>query len=554
MAITAITPITGLRLSRNRIELNLSTNSLLVSGGITRQILFAIDANPTNGDTLQLIWTSEGESYNVTLTWATTPDGSENQIALLVGGTMVNYLTNTFKVAVDLHPILSDFWEVTNISTGGFWLSAKNFGYTDVAVNVSGAFLHDGEIGPFDYPVIAAEVPIVLRDDLHLLAKFYVEQEWNSGEFELVAETSFKPAPNNDYVGIVYVDISHFFEPFLRWLNPDPSEDVMSAIQLIRSINKRCRIDIWEYYDTAKQGKAYRSAIFRVINGGLAEVEFDQWTPFANNWSTIDLRCLTLRPNEREVTEGMSHHLFWLCGRLRGLMPSMDPELYYLRAKVYWTDGTTSTSTIASDTEIKQFDTVKLRAGFEHNNLQALQPDKTAYKYEIWMTAQADGEVLFAPITYYLKPKHYLERFITWTNAFGCTEVLRMFGESKLLAEVTREFAEKAPPLTGEYSYMTEFITRMAHSKKLSASITLESGPMSAEELAAHTDMVNNSPIVWLHVLPNAAMTPTMLPMILKPGSFETGYKNVEGQYINGIQLTLEFMDTRNWSNTYKLW
>lgn len=550
MAITAISIPTGVHLSRNIIPLKLQSNSLYIAGGVTAQVGFSIDANPADGDTLQLQWSLNGVDYDVTLIWATSPDNSGNQIALLVSGTMLNYVDTVITNAIALHPVLGDLWEVANTSSGGFWLVAKVYGISDLTAPVTGSFLLDGVVGPITYPLILAEAPIELQDDLFILVRFFVEEEWDSGVYVFIAEAFYKPTPNDDIDGEIHVDIHHFLEPSVRNYFLGTDDDLFNPIQVKREMNKRFRFEAWEYHTASKQNKGYRSNSFRVIHGGMDEYEYTQSTPFGTGWGAI-MRFLTYRPNEREVTANQPHYLYWLCPRLRGLLPSFDPEAYYLKSKVYYTDGTNETTTIATDYTIKQFDTVKLVVGFEANGLHLLDEEKTAYKYDVWLVAQSGSEVLTSVVTYYLQPNRFHERFLTWRNSFGVAESTRFYGDSEFIADVEREFAEIAWPL--DAPAMADAINAIAHSQKLIREMTLESGPMSAEEFNAHTDLLKSA-IVWLHLLPNTSYVPLAIPFKLVPGSFLMGYKDYEGNYINGIQLKLEYMDNINWSNVLKTW
>lgn len=565
MAITATLQPTKVQLSRNPIWLYLTTSEFITAAASNGAILFKMEDNsqvatsaPQDADTLQIQWTYQGVDYDVTLTWATTPDGTENQLPLIPGGeSYSDYVSGTLAEAIDLHPILHQFWEVADgVSDTDFTLSAKVAFDAAPIVTVGTDWLFEGLITPpgLDYPVAIAGGAATYNSGFFIMVKVWIEPTFGDEDWHLITEQPYKPELDSAGTsGEIKVDLQKFIEPHLRDYYPSqlPAPLPFAALVNERQINKRFRIEAFEYYDGEYQNVGWRSDPFRVISGGLNVYELRQYGifvgNFAQNFGQTGKNWLSYRPLTREVIKSQQHYLFWLNWRQR-----QSQEGFLLKATVYYTDGTNSgAQTLITDNDSEQYDTLAFNVGFDDNGLGDLDPSKTPYKYIVtWQSVvQGGGVVLANTITYRLLPDTHLDLVVFWRNSWNAIESTLLRGERKLNVDTDSERSERYPVYDNDDNLNSNLKLIRNNTRR---SITFESGPMSAEELAAHSDMLRSKEI-WFQNIAGIGAEQEMR-YLMRDGSFEMGYINDQGQHIHGIKFTIDFEDDRNFSNLTDEW
>lgn len=546
-------------LSRNGVFVHLSTDDIIDTPYLygTNLHILNISTPDEDGAKMSLIIVlNEQEQIDTSITFVNSPDGSGTQAPVIDVGVDPDYLAQ-LKAAFDAHPVISQYFSVT-IHPGdpALHLHAKVWG-------VSGVFYSESDWTGAGGHTQTFTLESQIRQDLFTNIEVSVEETYGTGVYTKIVDRMFKPhihhlpetppqiIDNYEFKGLVKIDVQKYIAPRLRKYIPEFPLPFIAPFVNERQINKRFAIKAQNYYNNNLQGNIVYIPTFRVIAGGLNTYDAAEYLIdlglFATNFSNNDKRWLTYRPNTREVLANQNHYLYWLNWKER------DPgEVYKLEAKVYYTDGTSSSyQNLVTDTDSEQYDTLMFAAGFDYYNLAAVEPLKTAYKYKLRLTGGVDGGYivdLVKEITYNLLEPSHLDLVVFWKNSFNAVESSLMRGERKLNTDTKSSIAERMP-LHVEDAFPELNNTRII-TNTTTNSITIESGPMSAEEIAAHRDMLRTKEVWFAHTNPNSRV----YTYKLRDGSFEMGYKNDQGQHVHGIKFTIDFEDEINFSNLSKEW
>lgn len=569
-------------LSRNPIWVRLKSDKYVLEDQVVgnNQFWVAEDETynppPADGDTFLLSFWYDDAWHEVTLTWKDTPTNA-NHIPVPGGAQSIDdYLETTFRAFWDEHPWYSLFLEYSwETDDSGTWWKLNYPDAPDANMWESiwfetdwitlGGFL-GGDSEPYFSPWAQYSAGMMVRDDLFIVLTLQVDL--GGDDWKVITKKSYKPKLTADkQEGEITVDIHQFLEPYLEDYNPYlPGGDVWGGgsgeIHNEQQCNKRFRILAAEFFDGQYNVEISDWLItdpFKVITGGLNILDYDKhgvaFGILPLYFGEVSKKWLTYRPFQREVLADTPLYLYWLCWKSRSTF-----EVFNLQVIVYYTDGTNSGNhTIAVDGQSQQYDTLVFNVGFEENMLHQLAPAKTAYKYEVYLetnVTQGAGDQfpVTETITFQLIPPTHLDLVILWRNSFNAIETTLLRGERKLNTDTDSEKAEQYPVFASGATISNMKLIR----NNTRQSITFESGPMSADELAAHADMLRTKEI-WIY--PQADFNgPTSIDLdgrmryLLRDGSFEMGYKNDNGEHINGLKFTVDFEDDENFSNLTTQW
>jgi len=178
---------------------------------------------------------------------------------------------------------------------------------------------------------------------------------------------------------------------------------------------------------------------------------------------------------------------------------------FNLMAKVYYTDGTTAETEFLTK-NVDQHNTERFPAGFDQLGLGALEPLKTAYKYELWLTDEGSPDARRTEvIEYVLADADANDLFLFYQSSAGGHETIRCTGRTDYGIEVEKEEFNRI--LGWNYSNQSRGIT--THPKGFTESVEVATGFMPKDELLPLIDLVASQN---LFLLENGVKVPVYIP------------------------------------------
>lgn len=200
-------------------------------------------------------------------------------------------------------------------------------------------------------------------------------------------------------------------------------------------------------------------------------------------------RWLTYRgidPDKHEVSAAQQHYLMWFDW---GVGYEVEDNLR-LHFKVHYTDGTTDDKVVLCG--VLQRDLHIFPTGFDTYLLGDLQPAKTPYKYEAWLTLESAGSgQVVAAHTFHLVEADYNEQHLEFLNSFGAIESLRCIGSWEQGLEMDWQEAGYERPRDSAASLNDPQQTDVVNLHRASAeTIQISTGFMDRGEMLAVIDVL----------------------------------------------------------------
>lgn len=190
--------------------------------------------------------------------------------------------------------------------------------------------------------------------------------------------------------------------------------------------------------DEVTPGTLTASDVYLVLLGGLSKFAWASINFFAT-YLPANKKFLTWAPLEKQVDRTQEDYLNYL------VFDATTAQLK-LRLKVYFDDGTNSTSTILTQSAVVQWNLYQLPAGPANTGVLLINPAKTVTKYELWLEDQ-DDEVISEVRTYLLDLfTHPRRRVFMFLNSLGAYETLRFTGQAELTTEFVKDGMVKFLP------------------------------------------------------------------------------------------------------------
>jgi len=388
--------------SKNPVVYGLQTNNLSSFPGLEARILFKFTAFPTTNQYFDLSFL--GETYRFTA--VTAPDDSGLQYHSNIWGlsfdeyneqvvrdlnrnyNLTKYYTITYSAATSLISIIAkDVGEVYNIT-----MPAKTILSTNTTIS---------------------GIDAIVNEFFSIYVQIYVNSD-------LIGEDSY--SVDDDLKA--YVDISEYIESQLTGNTFEWPEDP-SVLSVNRSENM---VEFYityseQYGNPIEKRRLTESSVRYGFLGGISDTLlqlYNQENESFFSQLSFNKQFLTNQPAEKWIRERQPEKLFFC------VYDNQTSSVLY-KTKVYYTDGTNTTTTIAT-TPANQGSVLEFIITPNKTGLPALDPAKTIQKFEVWLENQT-GLIISETRTYYIEtvPELY-DRYFLFLNSLGGYDTLRTLG------------------------------------------------------------------------------------------------------------------------------
>lgn len=442
MAITVVSEPGYLSLSKDPIEFHLQTNKWVTTQPTTSIYSMVFSTKLTTaGEKLTFDWNGNTVTFVVEAT--TDPDGYNLPTAL--GSTT---LEEYVEALVDNwfggnYLLLRDF-EITKSGTDTIIFAGRdssidmNAPVTDI--NASYATLTG----------VSSGVEAVYNPNFTFIMHVEVEEVYGSDEWTRLDPIHAYPILYYDTIALNWkgrakIDVSTLIDGMLQTreetLDIDETDEVIADqtnLQWRVIYTEQYTIDsslFTDLHEDVFQGPTYVSDTKRVIKGGMKYLDIPLFPDLITDfYGTATKPANTWVPNGAFVTQEQLHFLTYLITHVQTGVATFD-----LKATVYYTDSTDDTDVILSTTDPLENETWRFPVGFLANGLEAWQPAKIPYKYEIWLQYSDLGDPWVGERkTFWLEVESRQDRYFIYENSFGAHEILRTSGEFSATPEVSK--------------------------------------------------------------------------------------------------------------------
>lgn len=503
MAITINSFPAGIAFSRNPIVLEASSDAYVNTAGVKAKWRITFDSNMGNADTLTMESPIMGSS--VVLTGA-TPANDFGEVLPLSTETLAEWIDNNFLPALRENTKIDSNYEVYR--SGNFaLLEAREFGvdYNFSTFTASGFSITLFTVAGVDEDVEA---------DFFLRVRVCVSTNFTSGLFTQKSEwLFFKP----DAAGELSVDLSKIADKLLSDLD---DYSIVVGYGAPAKSQRKMYVQVGEYYGSTPDAlHTETTSTITLVKGGTHYLHeyIGIWGAGAK-WVT----------NRRRIPLGLTDY-DWVYFLYR----KAGTTGMKVMAKAYYTDNTDATLTYQTDTTSTDYDVKRVPINFTSLGLNALNPSKTCYKYEIWL-AYMSGATVSDTITVDVVPSVEASRMMYYYNTFGMIEGLLCTGVRRREREYKRERSLTRMAPGADYNNQPE----TDYGIESRDAITLNSHPLLEHDFLAASELFNSKKF-WL-VQFSTEYGIAIVPSNLIPGSIDHPWTSKTGEMYKSLEVKLQ--------------
>lgn len=450
MALTLNVTPNNYQLSRNQIWAILITDNYVTTTGVKASLQINIsNTGAIAGETITLPF--NGKTIVLTFAASLTGDGKK----LRVAGALTTAAFRT-QIAEDIakNYYINDSFDIT-VNGSGVLLTAKETGEEY-------SFLSPAEAATdITLGTNTAGVTEVVNENFMVALDVLMETTYKSDSYLKIHSQELKPIANTT--------IFELQDALHAYLEYDLPTFEQTTITRCNNILKRYKIRYAEKYGTDPEYKETTiSDVCYVLKGALSHIENSYTTAYIDSHLIGSQKFNTWQPRIKKVTNHQQEYLYFL-------VPASTTSLK-LKAKHYYTDGTTSTVTAKTKSGTVQYELYTIPAGYD----QIITPStgKTVWKYEVWIENQSDV-VKSEVFTYILTSKASIsDRYFMFENSVGVFDTFRATGTSieglKLENRVSQHIIENA------YDYTKGIYEKHATSSQ--KPLTINTGWLTLEQ------------------------------------------------------------------------
>ena len=462
-----------------------------------------------------------------------TPDDSGTQFQ--IGATTVETVENLRNTLAQNH-LVSSLYTVTLPFVNAIDLVSRAAGAGQLAIDLGG-------VSWITLVNVVLGSDGDLKPNYRLGVALFVEEEWLSDVFVRSVEYSLTP-DDQQYVS---VDLAPLLLPHLN-----PVWPAIGGTSVVRSLDlqKRYTITRWERYGTPPRERMVMSSGTKTaLYAGSRNIDHNRWAGLSTRIRTGGVLgqspWLTYRGRSHarhEVCADQPHYLGWWCWVER-----VPGEALTLRAKVYYTDGTSTesdTTIAASSTALLTGEMSQWPAGFDTLGLGAWSAGRVAYKYELWIVNASATAVSERHMMWLVEPDPN-EVLLDWVNSFGAIETMRCIGAST--ETLTPSYTTLTRALTPGNSIGPAPSEAAAEQRTAGVAVRMDvfSGFADALEHAALCDILSSPAVMLVDRARN-----TRIPVRLAAGTHELKRRGEDDETLYALALKLDVSDAEMaWSN-----
>jgi hypothetical protein len=488
MALTLVASPGNTDLSQNQITAGITTNRHILQNATFANIV--LDVANTNAAIGQLItFIVAAQAYPFTFATGLSDTGDIVRTAGAL--TLPQFIA---QVAGDF---ASDRFIHTNYvityTTTRITLTARKPG---AAWNITATMNATG----FSISSITTAVDYVVQDNHFINLDLWVENTLNSNSFTLLSTLAQQPTIASNRVDFSLEDFLH-----AMFNQSDTPAFNQNTITLCSHNRRRYYFTYYESFGTPPAVlRNYISATHTVFRGGTTRQEAAIFQNVITSWVHQTEQFLTWKPNN-SVVQTYAYEYLYYCA-------PVTVTTFRVRFQVFFSDNTTSTHTFATRSNVNQFDTFIIPAGYTQLNIAAIDPTRTVVRYEVFLDDGTPANEISLRRGFdldYTQPLGFVQ-FI-FSNPLSAMDVLTCTGN--VVEQIKTEMITTNRP----YQRTTVLDTgeQFQVSPEKANPIKVNTGPLTAAQttwlesflLAEYKFVID--PVMQQHV-----------PIIITPGSF----------------------------------
>ncbi|WP_400194043.1 SprB repeat-containing protein [Hymenobacter sp. B81] len=360
------------------------------------------------------------------------------------------------------------------------------------------------------------------KPGLTFVCEVWLELVYGSGEFVLIGAPLEQPA---DRDGRTVFLVQELLDAYLEQHVPAVGQ---ASISRAEGLFRRFYLKHAEVFGTPPVRGAVTTLDPHVVTlGGLSTYEavsrrfFDSYQPAVKPFFTWQL-------NDQLVARDQPEFLYFQ-------VPLLPTPAFRQRLQVRYSDGTTTTTTVATQADVARYEVYCLPAGFAQLGLRDTAV-RHVLGWEVWVEDE-NGVAQSERRRYVLDHRPVAQRrFVLYANSLGGMNTAALIGEAQLDAELTGEEAERAAvpfpdPLQGDTWVLDRVLRPM---------LKLTSGAQdnSRAWLAAQQDLLLSRRTFLLH-------QGRWVPGVLKP---KTTPLRKEGEFIATLEFDFQLPRERHYT------
>lgn len=441
MSVSVILAPGYFQLARNPIIARFNSNMYYATLGAKARIKLKVTGTgAVAGEYITLPWGLD----SVTFTFAASLDNSGTKLRTAGVLSLANFILQ----------LAQDIAENYHISTN-YKITTDSSGVILQAINKGSDYSFTGETETMTDGVLeqnSAGVDEQIQDNFKIYTELWVEDVYLSGNY--YKKTTLELDAVN---GVAQVDLQTLLLRYTQ--NQFPSYRTTSIVRASYP-QKRYYIRYAEKYGTTPEVKAIKTGdVSRVLRAACSYEEFPGSINFFDDYILpAPVKFLTLQPRTKYVNTTQQEYLYYM-------VPDDSYTSIYIELKVYWTDGTDGTSSLAGRTiASEKYNIYMFPTGYDALDVGAVNPAKTVSKYQVKVIATTGmASVNSEAMVYIVDSKKYIDEqvFQFIGSQAGC-DTLWCKGKHTDGIEVEKEVAEKLlqytyQPVNGQrYQYFSQ--------------------------------------------------------------------------------------------------
>jgi hypothetical protein len=514
MSVTINHALLPVHFSRNAVEVQFSTPDKYTTSGQKGRSLLLFSTFPTSGgETLEVEFTKDGETYTQTFTFAASPDADLYEIEEYSGSGLVAWLgmviaglQGDFNLADNYNIGLHADDPIYGISFRALFEDDADISFTATGFNI--VVSH-----PFPAALAVAQANYRLSAWLFLGANNSSEVNFTrSPEIELDADEN----------SAVQLNLKNYLDTMLYDYEAVPTS---STPVECTSVNRPAYLLFGQKWgDPVERKKNFKSPIFRVIKGGLTDRDFAEEKADLPGW--LHGRFLTNR-YERTAAPKQSDYLYWVCNEKLTNVKVLCEVVFPVGPAITAPEATLAGSEIG---RTYKFKVVPKDYYFLFAN------DFEVVQFNVWL-AKSDDTPITEKVSYKIE-NHYLDQVFEYENSQGVIESWKFRGERSIGHEITKALYRTELP----FDAAVEDNQEQSYNERDKMTMTVSTGPLSKSESRAFPDFLR-SRYIWL--VDGATKVRVRIP----EGKHLAESWNLSGNHTRGGEFTVELGESRNVSS-----
>lgn len=378
-----------------------------------------------------------------------------------------------------------------------------------------------------DASVNTVGVDAVFTPDYSIRVKLFLEESFGSGTFIESSLFNFKP----ELDGSLSIDLSEKADELFDDLGI-PSDVSMSGVELnVKGVRKfyaafadHYGLEPFSLPSTVSDAINLMKGSIRKDHGYTSTTEFQDLV----NQRKFLTNQTGLVQTKRSQYVGFVHFIQWYNTELLN-------EDVLVKAKVYYTDGSITTTALPAFTDLVIGGLYYLQCGFDALGLNLLEPLKTPYKYELWVESSSFALEIAAPKMFHLMPSVSYSWTVAFRNGFGLFETFLLDGSQDEKIAVNSDTIRVGLDGGGEH----QDSDKVAFNIFSEGALELTSGILEENQMDGFIDLIM-SPFHW--VFPWFSLQDP-IGVKLVPGEYQLAKKGVKGEHFESNKLL--FMKNR---------